>query len=141
MTDVMATRTNTARVEQWGMFELMLEGSSAGNPYMEVELTARFSQGDRLVEVFGFYDGDGIYRVRFMPDTLGEWHYETRCNNSAVTRASGTFTCSLLEKGIMAQFGLRMKFTLLMQMESATSQWEQPAMSGTCRAMRWKNKR
>ena len=21
----------------------------------------------------GFYDGDGVYRVRFMPDTEGEW--------------------------------------------------------------------
>ncbi|MFN8446550.1 MAG: DUF5060 domain-containing protein [Caldilineaceae bacterium] len=95
----MATKTNTDKVEQWGMFELMLEGSSAGNPYLDVELTAQFSQGDRLVNVFGFYDGDGVYRVRFMPDTLGEWHYETQCNRSAVTPASGTFTCVAADPG------------------------------------------
>ena len=80
----MTTQSNADMVEQWGMFELMLEGSFAGNPYIEVELTAQFSQGDRLVKVFGFYDGDGVYRVRFMPDTLGEWQYEIRCNSSAV---------------------------------------------------------
>ncbi len=95
----MVTKTNTDLVEQWGMFELSLTGSSDGNPFIEVELMGQFSQEDRLIEVLGFYDGDGVYRIRFMPDTLGEWHYQTLCNSNAVDRVSGTFTCVAAGEG------------------------------------------
>ena len=29
--------------EQWGIFELALQGDAEGNPFVEVELTAEFS--------------------------------------------------------------------------------------------------
>jgi Domain of unknown function (DUF5060)/Protein of unknown function (DUF4038)/Domain of unknown function (DUF5605) len=80
-------------VEQWGIFELALQGPSEGNPFLEVELTARFTYKHRAVEVDGFYDGDGIYRVRFMPDTPGTWSYRTESNSAALRGAEGTFTC------------------------------------------------
>jgi hypothetical protein len=89
----MAIKKDVETVEQWGLFELTLSGRSASNPYLEVELSAQFTQGDRNIEVAGFYDGDGVYRVRFMPATLGLWHYQTRCNSHVVESASGTFTC------------------------------------------------
>lgn len=99
----MTTKTTTDKIEQWNLFELTLEGNSVGNPYLEMELAATFSQGDRRVNVFGFYDGapngQPLYRVRFMPDTLGEWHYETQCNNSAVAHVRGTFTCVAAGEG------------------------------------------
>ena len=47
----MAAKKDVETVEQWGIFELTLSGSSAGNPYLEVELSAQFTQGDRKVEV------------------------------------------------------------------------------------------
>lgn len=89
----MPTETNSSLVERWGMFELKLEGDPSGNPFIDVQLTAQFSQGERSVEVEGFYDGNGVYRVRFMPDTLGEWHYQTRSNSNVINNLSGTFTC------------------------------------------------
>ena len=95
----MTTQTNTDVIEQWGFFELKLEGSSAGNPYIEVELTAQFRQGDRIVGVTGFYDGDGMYRIRFMPDTVGVWHYQTDCNTNAIASTRGTFTCVAAREG------------------------------------------
>ncbi len=62
------THTNsTADVEQWGIFELALRGSAEGNPYLDVEFTAQFTYKHRVIEVDGFYDGDGVYRIRFMP--------------------------------------------------------------------------
>ena len=64
-------------VEQWDFYEIALNGRAAGNPFVEVELSARFTSGDHSVEAPGFYDGDGIYRVRFMPDRVGAWRYET----------------------------------------------------------------
>ncbi|HEY3394796.1 MAG TPA: DUF5060 domain-containing protein, partial [Lacipirellulaceae bacterium] len=66
--------------ERWGVFELTLPGPASGNPFVDVQLTATFEHGDVKREVSGFYDGDGIYRVRFMPDMIGDWNYATRSN-------------------------------------------------------------
>lgn len=33
--------------------------------------SAAFKRADRVLGPQGFYDGDGLYRIRFMPDTLG----------------------------------------------------------------------
>ena len=51
-------------VEQWGAFELAFNGPTNGNPFTDVQFSARFTQGTHSVEASGFYDGDGIYRVR-----------------------------------------------------------------------------
>lgn len=82
--------TNT---ERWGIFELTLAADESGNPYLETELTATFSQGHRRITVEGFYDGDGTYKVRFMPDATGEWHYETSSNIKSLDSAEGDFSC------------------------------------------------
>src|SRR5665811_1436029 len=66
-----------AAVPQWEVFELTLAGPDAGNPFTEVQLGARFVLGRKVVAVDGFYDGMGTYKVRFMPDTEGEWTYTT----------------------------------------------------------------
>ena len=34
-------------VEQWGVAEIVLRGPSGGNPFAEVELSARVTRGDR----------------------------------------------------------------------------------------------
>jgi Domain of unknown function (DUF5060)/Protein of unknown function (DUF4038)/Domain of unknown function (DUF5605) len=79
------------KVEQWGVFELTLPGPSAGNPFKEVELSARFTLGDKTVDVSGFYDGDGTYRIRFMPETQGVWRFETKSNRPELGGKVGTF--------------------------------------------------
>jgi Spy/CpxP family protein refolding chaperone len=78
-------------VEQWGMFEIALKGHAAGNPFLEVELSARFTLEDHTVSVAGFYDGDGVYRIRFMPPRQGPWRYETRSNRPELHGKSGSF--------------------------------------------------
>ncbi len=89
----MTVTNSTANVEQWDIFELALHGSAEGNPYMDVELTAQFAHKHRVIEVDGFYDGDGVYRIRFMPDVQGAWHYHTQSNLDALNGAEGIFTC------------------------------------------------
>jgi hypothetical protein len=74
----MTADKNTTHVEQWGIFELALAGSAEGNQFLDVELTAQFSHKHRTITVDGFYDGDGVYRIRFMPDTQGSWQYHTQ---------------------------------------------------------------
>ena len=61
----------------WRMHECAFAGPSEGNPYLEVTLAAEFRQGDRIIRVNGFYDGGGVYRLRFMPESEGQWRYET----------------------------------------------------------------
>src|SRR5215468_11275418 len=78
-----------AEVEQWGLFELSLRGPSGGNPFVDVELTATFTRGDKAVRVSGFYDGDGTYRLRFMPDSPGEWAFTTESNRPELDGKTG----------------------------------------------------
>ena len=59
-------------VATWNIFEFEAAGPADGNPFIDVTFAADFSKGSRSVPVPGFYDGDGTYRVRFMPDTEGE---------------------------------------------------------------------
>lgn len=86
--------TKGTAVEQWDVFELALAGPEDGNPFTDVRLTAEFRQGNRLLRPDGFYDGDGIYRVRFMPDAVGEWTYRTVSNCPQLDGQIGSFVCT-----------------------------------------------
>jgi hypothetical protein len=88
------TASASAPVEQWGMFEVAIPGPSTGNPFKDVKLTAKFTLEHRTVQVTGFYDGDGTYRVRFMPDALGQWTYVTESVTHELAGHSGGFTCT-----------------------------------------------
>ena len=81
-----------ASVEQWDTFEVSLAGPATGNPFTEVEFSARFFQGARQVRAAGFYDGDGVYKVRFMPEIVGEWRYETASNRPELHGRTGVVT-------------------------------------------------
>jgi hypothetical protein len=79
-------------VEQWGICELALHGPTNGNPFVDVNFGARFVQGDSVLQVPGFYDGDGIYRVRFMPEKRGDWKYTTESSSPELAGKAGEFT-------------------------------------------------
>jgi hypothetical protein len=85
---------DTLHVAKWDVFELALTGPADGNPFVDVQLSARFSLGSRTVSVEGFYDGDGTYRIRFMPDEVGEWSYRTESSDQQLAGAEGSFTCA-----------------------------------------------
>jgi hypothetical protein len=89
--------TTTAEGEsnspRWGIFELALKGPEGGNPFIDVKLSAEFKQGGRAFKPEGFYDGNGVYRIRFMPDALGKWTYITKSNRRELNGKKGQFTC------------------------------------------------
>lgn len=95
----------TAReaVERWGQWELALEGPQEGNPYVEQQLTGYFSmegrEGGRELAVRGFYDGDGGYRLRFMPEEEGVWTYRTESSASQLDGIVGRFTVTAATDG------------------------------------------
>jgi hypothetical protein len=80
-------------VERWDIFELALDGPMNGNPFVDVSFGAQFVYKHRIVDVDGFYDGDGVYKVRFMPDTEGAWTYTTRGNADVLDGKAGAFDC------------------------------------------------
>jgi hypothetical protein len=80
-------------IERWGRFELTLAGPQDGNPFLDVEFAAEFAFAHRSSDVAGFYDGDGRYCVRFMPDAIGTWRYRTRSNRPELDGQEGEFTC------------------------------------------------
>lgn len=86
-------------VEQWGRYEVALHGPSSGNPFIDVQLSARFKLGHREVSVTGFYDGAGVYKVRFMPDAVGHWTYSTVSNAPELNAKSGAFDAVAPSKG------------------------------------------
>lgn len=80
-------------VEKWGIYELSLPGPTEGNPFMEVRFSAVFKNADQTFEPEGFYDGNGIYKVRFMPNAEGLWTYQTKSNREALNGKEGQLTC------------------------------------------------
>jgi hypothetical protein len=84
-------RAWAADSEQWGIYEVKFDGPTEGNPYADVQFSTTFHQGKQAVTVAGFYDGDGVYKVRFSPPTTGEWRYETKSNQPGLNAKSGKF--------------------------------------------------
>ena len=87
------------RVEQWGVFEISRNGPTNGNPCLDVTFSARFMHGAVTNSVNGFYDGEGIYRVRFLPEQVGAWQYETVSTAPQLNGQTGDFTVTPATNG------------------------------------------
>lgn len=88
-----------ATVAKWEVFEVTLTGPAEGNPYLEVDLEAVFTQANREVRVPGFYDGEGTYKVRFMPDHEGEWAFRTVSTVTELDGQAGSFSVTAPNEG------------------------------------------
>lgn len=80
-------------MERWGIFEAAFHGPDSSNPFLEVHFQAQFRFQDRVVDADEFYDGAGVYRVRFMPDATGDWTYLTWSNRRELDGKTGRFIC------------------------------------------------
>jgi hypothetical protein len=86
--------SDQVNIEKWKIFELSLNGSTAGNPFKDVKLSGRFIKDNDTISVSGFYDGEGIYRIRFMPQKEGKWNYVTTSNIKNLDNIEGSFVCT-----------------------------------------------
>jgi len=77
-------------VEKWDTFEVSVEGYSDKNPFTDYKIYGRFTNKNETKTVDGFYDGNGLYKVRFMPSFTGKYSFEIWGNFSAATY-SGEF--------------------------------------------------
>ena len=81
-------------IELWGYFEEGFQGNSKGNPFREVLLTVEFEhEAGTVVKTTGFYDGNGIYKIRFMPEQTGHWNYRTYSNAPELDAKTGELDC------------------------------------------------
>ena len=79
------------QVERWDIFEITLQGPKEGNPFVEQWVKGVFRGKNQTIKTQGFYDGDGVYKVRFMPSFEGKYTYETSGSFSQA-KTSGSFT-------------------------------------------------
>ena len=86
-------------IEQWDVFEAAFEANEGGNPFSDVQFSATFRCRSRSLTVDGFFDGGRTWRVRFMPDSQGEWTYTTASNHRQLTGRSGQFVCAAPSAG------------------------------------------
>jgi len=96
--------------ERWGIHEVVLSGPREGNPFLEVTLAAVFRHGHREVRVEGFYDGEGTYRIRFLPDEEGAWEYVTESGAPALAGKTGSFLCTPALRGNHGPVGVARTF-------------------------------
>lgn len=90
---IMSNMILATEVEQYTVFELDLNGPFGGNPFLDVQLSAEFKFRSRVCYCEGFYDGDGIFKIRFMPDEPGNWTFITKSNVKQLDSKKGNFTC------------------------------------------------
>jgi hypothetical protein len=77
-------------VERWGVFELAVKGPNTDAAYVDVTFSATFKSNAVTVTAPGFYDGDGKYKVRFSPPTLGRWTFKTQSNRPELAETTGS---------------------------------------------------
>ncbi|MCK5135908.1 MAG: DUF4038 domain-containing protein [Bacteroidales bacterium] len=93
--------TATERVSIWNRFEIRLESEQDyTNPLYAVRsFYAVFTApSGRAQKINGFWDGEKVWKIRFMPDETGEWSYFTHCSdttNGGLHSRSGSFECTL----------------------------------------------
>lgn len=77
-------------VERWGVWESAFTGPAGGNPFDDVSFAGRFESAGVRIDVPGFYDGDGTYRIRFSPPQTGRWTWTTRSDAPALDGRTGS---------------------------------------------------
>lgn len=75
---------------RWSPVELWFDGPAHGNPFIDVDLAAVFTRAGERIRMGGFYDGDGRYAVRFLPDAEGDWSFVTESTARSLDGITGT---------------------------------------------------
>lgn len=97
-------------IPQWDHLDLVFSGPQLSHPFLDATFSAVFSFGHREVQVGGFYDGGNTWRVRFMPDTPGQWTYRTQSNQPSLDGQEGSLDCTLPRSGRHGPVRVRNQF-------------------------------
>lgn len=81
------------KCERWRSYELTLNGPTTGNPFVDNQFFGVFRREGFRIKVRGFYDGNGQYKVRYMPEMLGTWQVTTESNVEMLNGQTAEFEC------------------------------------------------
>ncbi|NJK86480.1 MAG: DUF5060 domain-containing protein [Bacteroidales bacterium] len=123
--------------EKWKVFEVTLKGAETGNPFKDVSLEAVFTNGNNIDTIAGFYDGGGLFKVRFMPQVEGNWTYITRSNVKTLNGRKGRFTCTPPTGNNYGPVSVKDTFFLPMQTANHIIPSGLPVMDGFIRVTAW----
>jgi hypothetical protein len=84
-----ARLTAPVRVRRYELIEVRLDGPSHGNPFVDVGIVAEFHGPSGSVRVGGFYDGDGVYLIRFLAEEAGIWEFATESTARSLDGLTG----------------------------------------------------
>ena len=82
-------------VRLYQMAEFSFKGPDKGNPFKEVTLSAvaRNEDSGQAFTVPGFYDGNGVYKVRLLPTAEGRWTVTLNSNAPELDQQTGSVLC------------------------------------------------
>ena len=87
-----AVFSHAGRVGLWERLSVTIQGPSHMNPFVDVELRARFFGPDGVIhDVLGYYAGGGAYGLRFLAPSVGTWRFETTSNARSLDGLMGSF--------------------------------------------------
>jgi hypothetical protein len=88
------TLTGSAQVKIWERWEQSFTAPASTSPDLEIsgEFTA---PNGKTHNVRGFWDGDSVWKIRLMPDQIGQWKYriQTQPRIAGVHGQQGEFVC------------------------------------------------
>jgi hypothetical protein len=89
-----SAKNKGTEVFKYGRFEAQFPNMTwSGNPF-DVDLSVVFvSPSGRELTQPGFYAGNNIWKVYFMPDEAGKWQYQTSSSDDDLNGHKGKFTC------------------------------------------------
>jgi hypothetical protein len=81
-------------VELYHVYEIGLPGNKTHENPFDVNVSATVSGPEkRKLDVPGFYDGEGIWKIRFSPDALGVWSWSTTSDDPELNGQTGEVKC------------------------------------------------
>ena len=89
------SKNTIENIEIYDRFEAsFINKSWTGNPF-DLEFNVLFtSPSGKKIKYFGFYSGNSIWKLFFMPDEIGKWSYKTFCSDSELNNKKGKFFCA-----------------------------------------------
>lgn len=129
----------TEHVKRYGIAELVFQGPSEGNPFAEQWVKGTMAGQAEEKHAEGFYDGNGVYKLRFMPS--GEGTYEITAATSWGDEAKVTVEVGAADEGCHGPVRVANTYHLLTMTERNTTRAVRPVMCGSCRVRRHRRKR
>ena len=83
-------------VQCWNVIEIPLTATgNYSSPYIDVDdLSATFlSPSGVSMTMPGFWDGGQTWKIRFAPNLVGVWTYQTQAKDIGLTNQTGSITC------------------------------------------------